>query len=117
MVGTEMCNEEVVMTTLNEVKTAIALVSNDVKHLTSVVGKTNDEKEKEISELKAEIKLLRSHVFGNGSPGLKDRVTENHLAITRITDWIDNQKKFQWIVISAILVEVVGILLVAFTKL
>lgn len=68
-------------------------IRSDVRYIKEA-GNKRDESLEEIDE------SLR----GNGKPGLTSRITQ-------VESWIESQKKFQWIVIAALVSELIGLVL------
>lgn len=55
------------------------------------------------NELKEEVSEIKAILNGNGKDGLV-------ATVNKLVSWVDDQKKLQWTVISAIIIELVGLL-------
>ncbi len=70
---------------------------------------SNEELSEKIDEVQKVVLMLRGYIVGDINNGDKIGLAER---VRRIEEWIDARKKFETIIIGAVLVEAVGFILI-----
>lgn len=105
----EMCDEEKIeLVIARSVAPRLSGIEAKLEVFTQIMNQISsqftDEKasNKETrKELQSELEEIKKILNGNGKDGLV-------ATVNKLIDWVENQKKLQWIIIGAVIVELIG---------